>query len=153
MNCWAEYPIVDHAAWRKGECAGNQNTADVKADHVSTVCLDVASTHREVGCRGAVQRDKAEHMDETKMVQKPRSDLGLHQQSRYSSQDHQREIDAAKSLVKRRAFSPQQQERADEKRGQYRRQVEIDKFLVCHGGGRLDVPTPTAASCPSRSAP
>lgn len=133
MKGWAEYPIMEHAAWRKGKCTRNQDTADIKADHVSTVRFDIAPASRKVSCRGAVERNKAERVDETEIPQKPWSDLSWHEERRESCRDHQEEIDTSKPLVSRRPFSPRKQECADEKCGHYRRQMEIGKLQICHG--------------------
>lgn len=135
MNCWAEHPIMEHAAWRKGKCASNQDATDVKTDHASAVSLDVASTNRKVSCGGAVKREKTERMDEAKMPQKPWPDVSWHEQRREPCRDHQEEIDSTKRLVYRRAFSPHKQECADEKCRRYRHKMEIGKLLVCHGNG------------------
>jgi len=49
------------------------------------------------------------------MPEKPWSDLSRHEERSQSGCDHQQEIDPAKQLVRGRAFSPQQQECAEEK--------------------------------------
>lgn len=119
-------------SWYQRESTGDDDGSEVQGDHASAVSFHITTPDGDVSSRHTVNREEAEKVDPAKVIEQPRTYLGLHEQGDGGGEKHQDHVRFTQTFVQRRSFSDQQQHRAEHKARDDRSQVDVHKVGVGH---------------------
>ena len=112
----------------EGKRAGDEKAEHIHADHVGLVRLDIAAARGAPGDDGADDDIQAQQMNETKMVEEARPDLGRHEQRGGSGKQDQAHKQSAQQFVGMRALSAQHEDRSQHEGGYDGKKMQIGEL-------------------------
>ncbi len=89
------------------ESTGDDDGPEVQGDHAFAVSFHITASDGDVRIRYTVYREEAKKMDPTKVVEQPRTHLGLHEQGDGGREQHQDHVGFAQAFMQRRTLSDQ----------------------------------------------